>query len=270
MTPAGTPEREAAQVPALAPTERFGERAQDYARARPGYPPDIVPELGRCLGLSPPACIVDLGCGTGLSSAPFLRAGYRVIGVEPNEAMRRHALSLQSAWPALTVRDGRAEATGLDDACADLVIAAQAFHWFDVPAARAEALRILRRPARAALIWNDRRDAGSDFATGYEALVRRFSPDYLEIRHRHGREDRVAQFFGAGRWREIRIAHADLLDSETLAQRLSSASYMPTPASPLYPAMMAELQALFAATAADGRVRMEFETRVLYGEIAPL
>ena len=77
----------------------------------------------------------------------------------------------------------------------------------------------------------------------------------------------LLQFFGAGGWETILLAHSDWLDGATLAARLNSASYMPTPASPRYAAMMAELQALFATTAVDGRVRMDFETRILLGEI---
>jgi SAM-dependent methyltransferase len=226
-----------------------------------------VRELAQSLQLPPGAQIVDLGCGTGLSCEAFLRAGFAVIGVEPNEAMRRHAQSLSSTWPHFRVVNGRAEATGLDGAQADLVVAAQAFHWFDVGPARAESLRILRRPALAALIWNDRRAEGSAFSEGYESLVRRFSPDYLEIRHRHGREDRLAEFFGHKTWRTISVEHDDLLDLPTLAERLNSASYMPKAEDPSHPQMMVELQALFDATAHDARVRMEFETRILFGEI---
>jgi SAM-dependent methyltransferase len=250
-------------------TQRFGPRARDYARARPRYPGALPELLARALGLAPQARIVDLGCGTGLSSEPFLEAGYAVLGVEPNAAMRAQAGALAAAWPRFTLLDGRAEATGLPAGAADLLVAAQAFHWFDVPAARAEALRILRRPACAALLWNDRRETGSPFAAGYEALVRRYSPDYLEIKHRHAREDRVRQFFGHGNWGTIRIEHGDTLDQETLAARLNSASYMPGPADPAHAPMMAELRALFEATAEGGAVRMEFDTRVLYGSIDP-
>jgi SAM-dependent methyltransferase len=256
-------------APTSDPTRRFTQRAQDYARARPGYPQAVADELVRALALAPGAHVVDLGCGTGLSCLPFLRAGLRVTGLEPNETMRGHAQALAADWPGLAVAAGRAESTGLADGCADLLVAAQAFHWFDVPAARAESLRVLRRPAWAALIWNDRRDAGSPFAEGYEALLRRYSRDYLEIRHRHGRVDRLASFFGHGDWSTIALAHADRLDEPLLAARLNSASYMPGPDQPEHAAMLRALRELFEATSRDGTVCMEFDTRVLYGAIAP-
>jgi len=248
-------------------TERFGDRAGAYARARPGYPDFAVSALAQALDLQPGATIVDLGCGTGLSCEPFLRAGFTVVGVEPNAAMRAHAIERLGRKSGFRAVDGRAEVTGLDAACADLLVAAQAFHWFDVPAARAEALRILRAPARAALLWNDRRAAGSPFATGYEDLLRRYSTEYLELRHRHERSDRIDEFFGSSRWRTLTVTHDDELDYPRLADRLNSTSYVPAAADTRHAAMMADLQQLFAQTARHGVVTMEFETRVVYGQI---
>jgi SAM-dependent methyltransferase len=262
----------AAEVPAPGaelqdPTRRFGPRADAYARARPGYPDDLVARIAEAVSLPADPVVVDLGCGTGLSCAPFLRAGWRVIGIEPNASMRAHAQERGSSYPRFSVHEGRAEQTGLARACADLVIAAQAFHWFDVPGARAEALRILRPSGYAALIWNDRRAEGSEFARGYEALVREFSPDYLELRHRHRRIDRVAEFFGHAHWQTLNLSHGDPLDRDTLADRLNSASYMPPPGDPRHAAMMERLDDLFRGTQAAGVVRMEFETRVLVGAL---
>ncbi len=250
------------------PTRRFDGRAQVYARARPGYPDSAIAQLCREICLESGSVVVDLGCGTGLSSEPFLRAGHRVIGVEPNAAMRSQALTRLAQAPQFCAMDARAEQTALPAASADLVIAAQAFHWFDVAGARAEALRILRPPARAALLWNDRRAEGSDFSHGYEQLLRRFSKDYAEIRHRHERHDQVREFFGHARWRTITCAHGTPLDYRTLAERLNSASYVPAHNEPGYDAMMQALRELFDATAHEGAVRMEFETRILFASIA--
>jgi len=255
-------------VPTDDPTQRFGARADVYARARPAYPQEAVRALAQELALPAGSSIVDLGCGTGLSSEAFLRSEFRVVGVEPNEAMRVHAARLSARYPDFVVVDGRAESTGLDSACADLVIAAQAFHWFDVEAARTEALRILRRPALAALLWNDRRTDGSEFARGYEQLLLRFGTDYLEVQRRHAQGDRLARFFGHANWRTIVFAHSTPLDFDTLADRLNSASYVPPPADPRHGAMMQALRELFAATVHAGAVHMEFETRIHFAPIA--
>jgi len=251
------------------PTQRFSARADAYARSRPGYPDAAIAALARALALTDGATIVDLGCGTGLSSEAFLRAGFRVIGVEPNEAMRVQAARMCEQQPRFTLVDGRAEATTLDAACANLVIAAQAFHWFDVPATRTEALRILRPPPLAALLWNDRRTQASEFARGYEALLVHYGNEYREVQRRHERAERVEQFFGSAGWRSIRVTHTTPLDFDSLADRLNSASYAPAPGDPRYRPMMQSLRELFVATECDGMVAMEFETRIHFGQMVP-
>jgi hypothetical protein len=251
-----------------APTERFSERAQAYAAARPGYPPAIATELMRAFDLSRDAVVVDLGSGTGLSCEPFLSAGLAVIGVEPNDAMRAAGDRQLAAFAGYRSVKGSAEATTLPDASADLVIAAQAAHWFEPRAAGAEARRILKRPPHAALIWNDRVSTGDPFAEGYEALlVEHGGEEYARVRHRHAHHDLVAAFFGHGAFREMQFSNATQLDFDTLAQRLDSASYVPKADTPAHAPMMAALRQLFDATQRDARVEMVYATRVFYGVI---
>lgn len=250
------------------PTQRFSDRVDAYVAARPSYPDAIAPLLTRELSLPAGATVADLGFGTGLSCVPFLRAGFAVIGVEPNDAMRAAGEKFLAGQGNFRTVSGKAEATTLADGSVDLVIAAQAAHWFDLPNARAEALRILRRPAWAALIWNDRDAVGSEFAIGYEQLLREFGVDYEEIRHRHGAEGTVGPYFGHKEYREARLTNATALDFPTLVARVNSASYMPQLDTPTYAPMLARLRRLFDATERDGRIAMDYVTRVFYGQVA--
>jgi SAM-dependent methyltransferase len=251
-----------------APTERFSDRAAAYAAARPSYPQEVATELIRLLDLPRGALVADLGSGTGLSCEPFLRAGLTVIGVEPNDAMRAAGERQLEAWPRFRSVKGTAEATTLPDASVDLVIAAQAAHWFEPRAAGTEAKRILRRPPHAALIWNDRVSHGDAFAEGYEALlVAHGGEEYARVRHRHAQHDQVAAFFGHAGCRELQFANPTSLDFDTLAQRLNSASYVPKADTPAHAPMMAALRRLFDATQCDGCVTMVYRTRLFYGDI---
>jgi len=254
--------------PAADSTERFTSRAGDYAAARPGYPPEIATTLVAELRLAPAAVVADIGSGTGLSCEPFLRAGLTVIGVEPNEAMRVEGDRQLAAFPRFRSVAGTAEATTLPDASVDLLTAAQAFHWFDIQPARAEALRILRRPPHAALIWNDRVSTGSAFAEGYEQLLLDFGIEYTLIKHRHAHEDSVAAFFGHRDFRVATFDNPTVLDWPTLVARVNSASYVPKPDHPSYAPMSARLRQLFDESQRDGRVTMDYVTRVFYGALA--
>lgn len=254
--------------PAADSTERFTSRAGDYAAARPGYPPGIASTLIAELQLPPQAVVADIGSGTGLSCEPFLRAGLTVIGVEPNEAMRAEGDRQLAAFARFRSVAGTAEATTLPQASVDLLISAQAFHWFDIGPARAEALRILKRPPRAALIWNDRVSTGSAFAEGYEQLLLDYGIEYTKIRHRHAHEDSVAAFFGHHEFRVASLANPTVLDYPTLLARVNSASYVPKPDHPNYAPMTGRLRRLFDAAQEGGRVSMDYVTRVFFGAMA--
>jgi precorrin-6B methylase 2 len=73
---------------AVKTADRFSNRVDDYVRARPGYPPEVVATLVARFGLAPTWTIADVGAGTGISAALFLEHGCTVLAVEPNAAMR--------------------------------------------------------------------------------------------------------------------------------------------------------------------------------------
>src|SRR6185436_5087545 len=123
---------------------RFSSRVDAYVAARPRYPREVIDHLNAAIGLTPDWHIVDLGSGTGISCELFLANGNPVTGVEPNAAMRAAAEKSLEKFASFRSIDASAEATTLPDTSADLVVAAQAFHWFDIPAARRETERILR------------------------------------------------------------------------------------------------------------------------------
>jgi SAM-dependent methyltransferase len=252
----------------LNPTQRFTDRVDAYAAARPTYPDAIAPLLAREYALKPGATVADIGCGTGLSCVPFLRAGLAVIGIEPNDAMRAAGEKFLATQGNFRAVAGTAEATTLADASVDLVVAAQAAHWFDLGRARSEARRILRRPAAAALIWNDRDATSTTFAREYEQLLKDFGNDYEKIKHRHGAEQVLAGFFGHERFREATLPNPTRLDWPTLVARVISSSYMPQPGAPTYTPMEKRLRELFDAAQEDGAVAMDYVTRVFHGEVA--
>ena len=251
----------------MQPTERFSDRAAVYTRGRPTYPDAIVAHLRRVGALPADAVVVDVGVGTGLSSEPFLRAGCHVIGVEPNAAMR--AVGDERLAPSGHYRsvDGRAEATTLPDRCAHLVIAGQAFHWFDPPRAGAEARRLLLPGGWAALIWNDRPATGTAFLEGYEALLKTYGIDYDKISHRHVDQDAIDRYFAPTRPAVVYFDNPRSLDRDELAALVGSASYMPAPGHPRHAGMSAALARLFDAHAVDGRVAMHYRTRMHYGPL---
>ncbi len=145
-----------------APTRRFSDRAGDYVRSRPSYPPAAIDAILN--GLVPPEAlaVADVAAGTGIATHLLADRGARVAAVEPNAAMRGAA----RPHPRITWHAGTAEATGLAAGAHDLVTVAQAFHWFDASAALCEFQRLLRPGGRLAIFWN-RRNRDDAFTAGY-------------------------------------------------------------------------------------------------------
>ena len=245
----------------MKPAERFSSRVDDYVRARPGYPGEVVTTLAERYGLTPSWSIADIGAGTGISAALFLGHGCTVFGVEPNRAMRDAAVSRLGSHVRFRGIDGTAEATTLLPHSVDAVVAAQAFHWFDRRRFREECARILKPGGIVVLLWNVRRVGDGAFGAGYEALLREFGTDYLTVRHENVSDEELASFFGGLFERDL-FDNVQVLDLAGLTARLLSSSYAPAVGHPLHDAMLAALDTLFAAHQKGGRVAMEYELRM--------
>ena len=249
----------------LAPTERFSDRVADYVLYRPDYPPALLRWLQDEHGVDAGWKVADIGAGTGISSRLFLDAGHEVVAVEPNAAMRAAALEWLGGNPRFAAVDGRAEATGLDDAAVDLVSAAQAFHWFDQDAVKPEWRRILRTGGLVAVYWNSRRLTGTPFLESYERLLLDHGLDYSSVSERYGDDGHMRRWFGAGFRGMARFPHGQRLDLDALRGRLLSSSYAPRAGHPRHAPMLAALEDLFARTAVDGRVDFDYDTRIFVG-----
>ena len=113
--------------------------AESYDRFRP-RPPDALLDLLVQVAGGRPALVVDLGSGTGLSTRAWAARADRIVGVEPDAEMRAIAEAKGGAEYAAA----SSSATGLPDACADVVTCSQSLHWMEPEPTFAEAARILR------------------------------------------------------------------------------------------------------------------------------
>ena len=128
-------------------SEIWTGKAASYDRVRPTPPPALLDLLTQLIDMPRPALVVDLGSGTGLSTAIWRNHLQQVIGIEPNADMRKEATRKIEGLPhaaRIEYREGLAHQTGLPDDCADIVTAAQSFHWMEPTATLTEIARILR------------------------------------------------------------------------------------------------------------------------------
>jgi SAM-dependent methyltransferase len=82
-----------------------------YDAARPRTPEAVIAILQQMTGTDCPASVVDLGCGTGLSTRAWTPYATTVIDIEPNDAMRQYAAGHPDNPAHLHYRAGFAHAT---------------------------------------------------------------------------------------------------------------------------------------------------------------
>jgi len=248
------------------PTARFSDRAENYVRYRPGYPPEVLDLLRAECGLRPSHIVADIASGTGVFTRFLLENGNSVFAVEPNTEMREMGIHQLESYYRLVSVAGTAEETTLRSASVDFVTAAQAAHWFDLPRARAEFARILRPDGWCVLIWNERRTATTPFLRDYEQLLLTYGTDYKEVRHERTTA-LIHEFFAPALCHERVFALRQQVDYEGTAGRLLSSSYAPLEGHPSHAPMIQELQRIFRAHATDDKVEFEYNTRVYYGKL---
>jgi SAM-dependent methyltransferase len=254
-------------MPASNATQRFSSKVENYRKYRPTYPIEVIDLLRRECGLTPQSVVADIAYGTGIFTKLLLENENRVIGVEPNEAMRQAGEEYLAEFKNFRSVAGTAEATTLDDHCVDLITAAQAAHWFDVNGAKQEFLRILKPQGWLVLLWNKRSLDSTQFARDYEQVLLEYGTDYKEIRHDE-KEERIAhEFFGsAGKYKVFPWRQE--FDYAGAEGRMLSSSYVPQADDARYGAMLADLKKIFDKHQVNGQVPFDYETQVFYGQIS--
>jgi SAM-dependent methyltransferase len=147
--------------------------ADTYVRGRPDYPPAVAEWLTGTLGLNADRTVIDLGAGTGKFTGRLLATGAQVIAVEPVPQMLE---KLSLAYPEVLAVSGTAMDLPLPDACVDVVVCAQAFHWFASAEALTEIARVLKPGGRLGLVWNVR-DTKVSWVPKLDAIVNALEGD---------------------------------------------------------------------------------------------
>ena len=219
----------------------YAVTADNYVRGRPDYPPAILDWLRDELGLGPGRTVLDLGAGTGKFTPRLIATGASVIAVEPVAEM---LAKLSAALPQVQALAGTADAIPLPDASVDVVVCAQAFHWFATRAALAEIRRVLKPGGKLGLIWN-MRDARVPWVARLDAIVNQVEGD--TPRYYTGAWRSVFPFDGLGPFNEqhFSIGHTGAPE-DVIVNRVRSTSFVAALAPEERAKIEAQLQALIA------------------------
>ena len=127
----------------------FGGVADAYDRGRPAYPR----EAAAWLTADAPVTVLELGAGTGKLTGQLVALGHDVHATDPDAAM---LAKLSDRLPEVRTSQASAEEIPAGDRSYDVVVCAQAFHWFDHARALPEIARVLKPGGHLSLVWNQR------------------------------------------------------------------------------------------------------------------
>lgn len=90
-----------------------------------------------------PGLVVDLGCGTGLSTRPWAEFSDHVVGIDPSDEMLDIARQMPIA--NVTYRKGVGNDTKLEDHSVDIATCSSSIHWMEPETTINEILRVLKK-----------------------------------------------------------------------------------------------------------------------------
>ncbi len=123
--------------------ERFMGFAAIYDYARPKCPEKVIDIILKYIGRNP-SVVVDIGCGTGLSTFIWSAISNEVIGIDPSTDMLNTAIRNSAGYGNVRFISGFSDNTGLEDSSADVITCSQSFHWMNPKTTINEVSRILK------------------------------------------------------------------------------------------------------------------------------
>jgi len=215
--------------------------------ARPSYPRAAVDWM---VGTREPRRVLDLGAGTGKLTEVLVVAGHDVVAVDVSDAMLRQ---LTERLAGVETAVGSAEHIPVPDRSVDVVMVAQAFHWFDPEPSLREIARVLRTTGTLALVWNIRDES----APGVREMSRALGGLQARVASAGALSDAAA--FGPVSEAEFSIAQR--LDRAGFGRLALSRSYVWKLPRDEQARTLSELDGIFDRHSVDGVLTIPYVTR---------
>ncbi len=242
------------------PPQRFNDSiAEVYNQARPTYPPELLSALA-CLASQ--GWVLDVGCGTGISSRLLEEGPYNVIGLDASHQMLQ--VAEESAESNIHYLCSLAEYLPVRNESVSLIASAQAFHWFETTKTCAEFHRVLIDGGHVALFWNVRKKENV-LNREYEDLCRHYFPEYELVVKREESSVCEKLWFENGFSTEKRECFLNYqhLDFTGFKQRILSTSFVHHGLSDkTRPKFEKELLSLFKQHAEQSKIVIEYECKL--------
>jgi SAM-dependent methyltransferase len=200
--------------------EYFDTVARLYDTVRPGYPAIMFDDLLRLSGVQAGDAVLDIGCGTGKSTEPFAKRGFKVTALDPGANMLAFCRQRLSPYPGVRYEQALFETWSPDRQVFDLIVSGTAFHWVD-PAGHAKLLDLLRPDGWIGVFWLTFLNGKNPFYSRLDGIYHEHAPGlYVTDLHAaqelsdRSKEEQLLSWKDFGDWRVIRYYDNVSYDAE--------------------------------------------------------
>jgi len=240
----------------------YSERAAFYDK-RANYSERALDDVLGKMALARAATVADIGAGTGKLSRPLAQRGYRVLSVEPNDAMRSFGIGntrgLQVQWSV-----GTGERTGLGDKAVAAAFFGSSFNVVDQQAALAESARILAPGGWFCCMWNHR-NLDDPVQSRIEQIIKRAIPQYDYGKRREDPTEAIEKSRRFGAVHRVEDTFAVDMPLEDVIEAWKSHATLARQAGERMGTIIGEIR---AALPPGKAVRVPYTTRIWFAQLS--
>jgi len=132
----------------------FDEAVLNYEKRRPNYGTELFKDVIKYSKITMDKSLLEVGCGTGQATEPFLKIKCKLTAVELGEKLALYTREKFKAYINFNVVRSSFEDYDCDYNKFDMLYSATAFHWIPDEIGYKKAYRIIRSGGTIALFWN--------------------------------------------------------------------------------------------------------------------
>lgn len=156
----------------------FDEVVINYDKRRANYGDQLFQDIMVYSGITADKSIIEVGCGTGKATEPFLKTGCSVTAIELGRNLALYTKSKYKDYSNLEVIQSSFEDYQCNDNKFDMLYSATAFHWIPPEIGYKKAYRIIKNGGTLALFWNKSSVNNDPLYRKIQSIYNKFLPQW--------------------------------------------------------------------------------------------
>lgn len=156
----------------------FDEVVINYDKRRADYGIQLFHDILDYAGITAHKSIIEVGCGTGKATGPFLKTGCSVTAIELGKNLALYTKEKYKDYSNLNVIQSAFEDYQCDDNKFDMLYSATAFHWIAPEIGYKKTYRILKNGGTLALFWSKSSVNDDPLYRKIQSIYNKFLPQW--------------------------------------------------------------------------------------------